>query len=132
MVRHCRERNRRGLGQRVAIRAGAQRGQGDGAAARLVGQAQARGVGRTQQGGILRRAAIDRRDGVDDPARRQQARPGDHRAAGGTAADAPALRQDARPAGPVDRAVHPAAAGQAAVRGIDQRIGGHARNIALL
>jgi hypothetical protein len=67
-------------------------------------------------------AAPDRPDGVDHMARRQVVALGDARLAGRAAADPLALLEQPRPGRAVDCAVDPAAAAQALIGGVDDRV----------
>ena len=62
--------------------------------------------------------APDRADRVNDPFGRQPVALGDLRLAGRAAAQRPALREQLRPGGAMNRAIHAAAAQQGRVRGV--------------
>jgi Flp pilus assembly protein TadD len=108
-----------GLGQRVAVSPGAQAGKGYAAQAMQRGQVQGAPISRSQEAGILRSAAVNRPDGVNDPVSRQTAGGGDHRLSGRAAAESAGLRFDVRPASAVNGAVHAPSGNQAAIGGVN-------------
>jgi len=128
MVRGRRERDRGGLVERVAVDAGRYRREGDRPQAAGACEVEAVLVAGGQQTRHFGLAAVDRTDRVDDPARWQATAGGDHgvsrRQAVGPflCTDLAACCEDLRPALAMDRAVHPAAAEQAPVGGVHDRI----------
>jgi hypothetical protein len=78
----------------------------------------------------LAAALPHRTDGVDDVPRRQPSRGRGLRPPGLAAAEPPALLEDRRPAGAVDRSVDAAAAEQRAVRGVHDRVRRDLRDVA--
>ena len=88
-------------------------------------------VARREQVGLAVAApAPDRADRVDDEPRRQVAAGRRLRIAGHASAERPALGEDRRAAGTVDRTVDATAAEQRAVRGVDDRIDVLRRDVA--
>jgi len=89
----------------------------------MAGERQAVAVAAGEQVALALIAALpDRADAVDDIAGRQPIAARDPRLSGRAAADAPALLQQFRPGGAMDRAIHAAAAEQAVIGGIDDRV----------
>jgi Flp pilus assembly protein TadD len=123
--------NRSGLAQGIAVNAGGKTGKGHAAQAVAGGQLQGTPISRSQEAGVLRTAAVDWSHGVDHLPGGQAARGGDHRLAGGAAAQTAGLGLDIRPAGAMDGAVNPAAGNQVAVGRVDNGIGGNGGNVAL-
>ena len=72
----------------------------------------------------------DRADGMNDPFGGKFVAARDFGLAGGAAAECAAFRQQFRPGGAMNRAIHPAAAEQRRVRGIHNRVHALPRDIA--
>ena len=106
-----------------AVGAGADRGEGDGAAAEIAGDFQRAPIATRQQFGLALASAVpDRTDGVDDVAGGQVETRRGLGVAGGAAAENSARGQQFRPGGAVDGAVHAAAAEQRGVGRVDDGI----------
>ena len=89
-------------------------------------------VAALEQGVLVVAPAVpDGPDSVDDMARGEVVSGGDTGLADRAAADPTALVEEARPGCAVDRAVHPAAAEQRLVRGVDDRIHGEPSDVSL-
>src|SRR6267378_7854 len=87
------------------------------------GERQRVAITRRQQGVLVVGAAVpDRAHGVDDPARRQRVAVGEAHLAGRAAAEPTALLEKPGSGRAVDGAVHTAAAEQARVRGVHDRV----------
>src|SRR5262245_65438126 len=126
------ERDRGRPLDREAVDAGRDRWEGNRAGAELRRDLERAAVGRLEQlvlAGIAARP--DRADRVDHPASREVARRGRLRVACVAASEAPALREDRRAAGTVDRAVDAAAAEERRVRGVHDRVDLLPRDVAL-
>ena len=109
--------------QREAVAAGADRGKGDRARAELACEGQRATVAARQQLVLAGVAAVpDRPHRVDHPARRQHVPVGRLRLARVATAERTAPLQQLRAGGPVDGAVHAAAAQQRAVGGVDDGV----------
>ena len=123
------------LVHREPIRPGAQRRQGDAAAAVLDGQFEAAAIGARQQFGLAALAAAPHRPhGVDHVLGVEPAGGRDHGRAGRAAVRAAGVgvAHDFRAPAAVDRPVHAAPARQAAVRRVDDCIDLLERDVALL
>jgi hypothetical protein len=108
---------------RVAVRAGRDRGEGDGAAAEPGRELDRAPMYRREQLGLaVIPAAPDRADRVDHVSRRKVAGARCLGVAGVAAAESPALREDRRPARAVDRAVDAASPEQRRIRRVDDRV----------
>ncbi len=118
-----------------AIGARAQSGQGDALAVVFDGQLQAPPVRAGQQFGLAAPATVpNRADGVNHVFRRQLAGRGDDGRAGGATLGVAAIRvlHDLWPPAAVDRPVYAAAARQAAIRRVHDRIHRLLRDVALV
>ena len=117
------DRDRRRKLDRIAVRAGRDRGKRDGCAPELGRQLDRAPVARREQPRLpCIAAAPDRADGVQHIARRQVAAAGRLHVPGVAAAKRAALREDPGAAGAVDRSVDTAAAEQRRVRRVDDGV----------
>ena len=117
------DRGRRGRVERVAVDAGRDRGKRDARAVVLGGQFDRALIAGGEQLTLAAVAAAPHgADGVDDMADWQPAGASDLRVAGVTAAEAATFLEQPGSRGAVDRAVDPAAAEQALVRRVDDRV----------
>lgn len=113
------QRHRGGLGQGIAVDPGGDGWEIHGADAVLRRQGQAGAVAGGQQGGLAMAAALpDGAGGVEHILGLQAIAPGQFGLPGLTAVQRPALRQQLRPGGGMDGAVHAAAAQQRGVGGV--------------
>src|SRR5919201_3108283 len=127
------DRDRGRVLEREAVDAGADRREGDRPDAALARDRERVPVAARQQLRLALAAAVpDRPDGVDHPGGRQPVAAGDLRLAGRAAAEPTALLEQLRPGGAVYRAVDAAAAEQAAVRRVDDRVDALLGDVALL
>ena len=111
--------------RRIAVDAARDRREGERARAELRGHLERAPVARRQQLGLaLSAPAPDRPDRVDDPPCRQPSAGRRLRVADAAAAQEPALLENRVTAGAVDRPVDAAAAEQARVRRVDDRVDG--------
>src|SRR5437660_732066 len=108
---------------RKTVRAARDRREGQAGQPAPGGQRQRVAITRRQQGVLVVGAAMpDRAHGVDDEARRQRVAAREAHLAGGAAAEPTALLEQSGPGRAVDSAVHSAAAKQARVRGVHDRV----------
>ena len=121
-----------GLLQREVIDPGGDGGKVHGLAAVLDRKRQTASVAGGQQRLLPVAAAVpDGAGGVDDEAGGQAVAPGDLRLAGAAAVQRAAFRQQLRPCGPMDGAVHSAPAQKTGVGGVDDGVRGLFGNVAL-
>src|SRR4051794_10594815 len=115
----------------IPVGAGRDRREGEGPAAELVSQLDRARVTGSEQLCLAGSAAVpDWADGVDDVTCRQVSGPCRLRVARLAAPEPAAFLQDGGAAGAMDRSVDPAAAEQARVRGVDDRVDVLLRDVA--
>jgi len=122
---------------RKVINARADIGKGDGLQPLFRGESKTIPIRRGQQLNFAVSPILPNRPhGMDDIFRRQPASRCDHRLPGGATAlavtDGPAFFQNGRPSGAMDSSIDAATPEKGAVRGIDDGVGRHFCNIALL